>query len=117
MAVAVGDLFLQSRVSEQARASGYETVVADTFAALQQALHVNRHVALVVLDLHATTLDWRNVVALAAEHDVPVLAFGRHTEAALLREARDAGCVRVVPRSALVEELPQLIAELSRTQA
>jgi len=45
---------------------------------------------------------------------VPVLGFGRHTDAALLRAARTAGFARVVPRSVLAERLGDLIAELVR---
>jgi hypothetical protein len=58
-------------------------------------------------------VDWRDAVSEAKAGSVPVLAFGRHTEAALLREAREAGCDRVVPRSTLVEELPALVRELA----
>jgi CheY-like chemotaxis protein len=111
IAAVISDLMFQSRVSEQARALGHEVAVADTPAGLQAA--VDAAPALVVLDLHVAGLDWRDAVALAKERGVPVLAFGRHTEAQLLRAAREAGCDRVVPRSQLVEELPQLIQELA----
>jgi DNA-binding response OmpR family regulator len=106
------DLLLQSRVAEVARRAGYETALADTTDELAAAL--DGAVALVTLDLHVVGLDWRAAAALAHERSVPVLAYGRHTEAALLREARDAGCERVVPRSALVEDLPGLIATLAK---
>jgi hypothetical protein len=56
-------------------------------------------------------------VELAKERGAPVLAFGRHTEAALLREARVAGCDRVVARSQLVEELPALLGEVAARPA
>ena len=107
----ISDLMFQSRVSEQTRALGYEAAVADTAGTLDAAF--DSPLALVVLDLHASGLDWQRAVALAQERGVPVLAFGRHTEAELLRAARDAGCDRVVPRSVLVEELPRLIDELA----
>jgi CheY-like chemotaxis protein len=111
----INDLMFQSRVSEHAQALGYDITVAHTPSSLRAALE--RAPALVILDLHVAGLDWRDVVALARARDVPVLAFGRHTEAPLLRQAREAGCERVVPRSQLVEELPQLIRELAATSA
>jgi CheY-like chemotaxis protein len=111
IAAVISDLMFQTRVSEQARASGYDVTVADTPASLPGALDAAP--ALLVLDLHVAGIDWREAVALAKARGVPVLAFGRHTEAHLLREAREAGCVRVVARSQLVEELPQLIQELA----
>ncbi len=110
--VAITDLMFQSRLREQARALGREVAVADTLDAVKEAMAAGP--ALVVLDLHVGGIDWRTVVGMAKERGVPVLAFGRHTEAQLLRSAREAGCDHVVPRSTLVEELPQLIEQLTR---
>ena len=107
----VTDLLFQSRLREQAQALDYEVTVTETLDAIRDALAGSP--ALVVLDLHVTGLDWQEAVATAKERGVPVLAFGRHTEAQLLRSAREAGCDRVVPRSTFVEELPRLIAGLA----
>lgn len=107
----VSDLMFQSRLRNHARALGYELVVADTPASVRDGLE--RLPALLVLDLHVGGLDWRQAVEAAKAAGVPVLAFGRHTEARLLRSAREAGCGRVVPRSTFVEELPRLIEELT----
>jgi CheY-like chemotaxis protein len=96
-------------VREQASALGYDVRVADTPAAVRDALAANA--GLLVLDLHVSGIDWRETVAAAKERAVPILAFGRHTEAALLREARELGCDRVVPRSQLVEELNVMLSE------
>jgi hypothetical protein len=49
---------------------------------------------------------------VAAAGAVPVLGFGRHTDAPILRAARAAGFTRVVPRSVLAGRLCDLIAEL-----
>ena len=109
------DLMLQSRVREGAQRLGYETVAVDTEAELRAALAGDA--ALVVLDLHVAGIDWRAAATMTQEGGRPVLAFGRHTEASLLREAREAGCDRVVARSTLVEELPDLIQGLVRARA
>ena len=108
----VPDLLFQSRLREQANALGYDTALADTPSSVETALETNPK--LVVIDLHADGIDWRSAVASANDRDTPVLAFGRHTEAALLNAAREAGCKKVVPRSQLVEELPQLITTCAR---
>jgi CheY-like chemotaxis protein len=108
---AITDLMLQSRLLEQARALGYQVRVADTPDAVRDALAAGP--ALLVVDLQAQGLDWRDAVALAKERDARVLAYGQHTQAALLRAAREAGCDRVVARSTFVEELPQLLYELA----
>lgn len=107
----VTDLMFQSRLREQAAALGRAFVVGDSAEAAVEALEARP--ALVVVDLHVREFDWRPVVSAAKECLVPVLAFGRHTEAALLSEARQAGCDRVVARSTFVEELPKLIEEVA----
>lgn len=108
----VPDLLFQSRLREQASALGYDTALADTPSSVETALEANPN--LVVIDLHADGIDWRSAVSSANDSGAPVLAFGRHTEPQLLRSAREAGCKKVVPRSQLVEELPQLITECAR---
>jgi CheY-like chemotaxis protein len=108
---AIDDLMFQSKLEAQARSLGYDVTIADTTELAGAALDAKPE--LLVLDLHARALDWRAVASTAKERGVPVLAFGRHTEAALLREAREAGCDRVVPRSQFVEEMAELIEELA----
>ncbi len=61
---------------------------------------------LLILDLD--TGDAESVVGLARPAGVPVLAFGPHVDASLLRAARDAGCAVVVPRSSFFAELADL---------
>ena len=111
----ISDLMFQSRVVEQAKRLGYAASVAETAGELRETLEGD--VALVALDLHVSGIDWRRAVSAAKERGVPLLAFGRHTEVSLLREAREAGCDRVVARSTLVEELPDLITELASKPA
>jgi CheY-like chemotaxis protein len=40
-----------------------------------------------------------------------VVAYGSHVDTATLREARDAGCDVVLPRSKFVEELPRALPQ------
>ena len=108
----IPDLMFQSRVREQAQALGFEVTIADTMDEAIEALE--RSPNLLVLDLHATGIDTLALAADAKAHEVPVLAFGRHTETGVLRAAREAGCDAVVVRSTFVEELPQLLRELAK---
>jgi len=100
------DLMRQSRVAEAARALGYAVAVATTVEEAREALRDGGS-AVIILDLQAEDAPWRDV--LAAAGDVPVIAFGQHTRAGVLRAAKAAGCRIAVPRSQLVAELPQLI--------
>jgi len=100
------DLMRQSRVAEAARALGYAVAVATTAGEAREALRGDAG-AVVILDLQAEGLPWRDVLAAAGA--VPVIAFGQHTKPDLLRQAKAAGCRLAVPRSQLVTELPELI--------
>ena len=100
------DLMRQSRVAEAARALGYAVAVATTIDEAREALHAGA-TAVVILDLQAEGIPWRDV--LAAVGPVPVIAFGQHTKPDILRQAKAAGCRLAVPRSQLVAELPELI--------
>ena len=100
------DLMRQSRVAEAARALGYAVAVATTVEEAREALRGDGGEVL-ILDLQAEGLPWREVLAEAGA--VPVIAFGQHTKPDILRQAKAAGCTLAVPRSQLVEELPRLI--------
>ena len=100
------DLMRQSRVAEAARALGYAVALATTAEEAREALRGDA-AAVVILDLQAEGLPWREVLAVA--RPIPVIAFGQHTKPGILRQAKAAGCRLAVPRSQLVAELPQLI--------
>ncbi len=108
--IVVSDLLFQSRISAAVSASGAKGVVADDAESVVVALQSSP--ALVIVDLHEHGVDTPDAIRSARAAGARVLAFGRHTEPAILRAARNAGADRVVPRSQLVEELPELIKSL-----
>lgn len=112
----VTDLMLESRITEQGRALGYDVNVVSTAQAVRDAM-VSAPPDVMVLDLQADGLSWEDVVTAAKEGAggaVPILAYGQHTKPDILRAARDAGCVLAVPRSRLVEEFPALVEQARR---
>src|SRR3990170_7875190 len=82
------DLMRQSRVAEAVRALGYAVAVATTIDEAREALHAGAG-AIVILDLQAEGLPWREVLAEAGS--MPVIAFGQHTKPDILRQAKAAG--------------------------
>lgn len=110
VAIAVSDLLFQSRIDAAARALGLAPQIADSAAALADALAARPAVA--VIDLHERALDATAAITAAKAAGARVLAFGRHTEPATLRAARDAGADLVVSRSQIAEELPELLRSL-----
>jgi hypothetical protein len=92
----VDDLMLQSRVTETLRSAGHEVVTA-------QAEVEGLGVELIVADLDAVAVE--TVGAM----EPPKLGFCRHTDVAAREAAEEAGFDRVVPRSRMARELPELV--------
>jgi DNA-binding NtrC family response regulator len=110
------DLMFSSNIEATLLRAGHSVRTAEDLTGLETALEESP-ARLVILDLHAG-FDATDVVTIASGHalgpdaqrsPVPVLAFGRHTEPALLRHAREAGCVEAVARSIFVEQMTGLV--------
>jgi DNA-binding response OmpR family regulator len=105
------DLLDSSRVVGHARAAGLEVAVIRTLEQAQQLVAARQPLA-VILDLHHPKLDvtrWRaNLHELVPT--MKIIGYGSHVDVARLKEARAAGCDRVMPRSQFVEELPRMTA-------
>jgi hypothetical protein len=93
----VADLLFSSRIEATLAAAGHRVEVVEELPALQGAL-ADAPADVLILDLHAGVTA---ASALADPAGVPVLAFGRHTEPALLRSAREAGCAECRGRRSL----------------
>ena len=105
----VPDLYFATRIAATAKAAGValELVTPQRAAARLAAADVS----LVLLELGS-----RDALALVtalkkAQPTVPVVGFGAHVEAALLRDARAAGADAVLPRSQFVGKLPALLEQ------
>ena len=107
------DLIFFSRVSGAARAAGLSVRMVRSAAELVAAARAAPPGG-VIVDVHNPGLDLPALLAELKEA-CPVMprvtAYGSHVEAAVLRAAREAGCDRVLPRSAFVEELEAKIEE------
>ena len=107
------DLIFFSRVSGAARAAGLSVRMVRTAAELVAAARAAAPAG-VVVDVHNPGLDLPALLAdlkTACGVMPRVTAYGSHVDAAALRAARQAGCDRVLPRSAFVEELEEKIGE------
>jgi DNA-binding response OmpR family regulator len=109
--LATSELMLQSRLRESLQQLGYDVVIGDTSEALAKALGDSPEALILDLQSAVRPLD---VIDRALRAAVPVLAYGQHTKANILRQAREAGAVIAVPRSEIVDDLAGLLARLSR---
>jgi CheY-like chemotaxis protein len=106
------DLMFLSRIREAARGAGADVRTVRGAADLVGAAREGGR--LVLVDADSSRLPWAQAVrALRAEPPfagVPVVAFLSHVHVEGAEAARAAGCTRVLPRSAFVQELPRLMA-------
>lgn len=106
------DLMFLSRIREAARGQGLEVRSARTLADLLAACRDAPR--LVIMDLDSPRLPALEALqALQADPElarVPVVGFFGHVHVERARQAQAAGCDRVLPRSAFVNELDALLA-------
>lgn len=105
------DLMFVSRVREAARADKLEVRAVRSVADLLEACRTPPRVVIVDLDSQRVAgIDavaaLRNEAPLA---DVPIVGFFEHVHPERAREAKSAGCSRVLPRSAFVQHLPTIL--------
>lgn len=113
--VCVDDLIFLSKIRETARLTG---VSVQTVAPSQlvQEIHQSPNCQ-IILDLNhrsGAAVDLlRTLKNDPATGEVPILGFVSHVQTDLIQRAREAGCDRVMARSAFSEQLPQLLKELA----
>jgi PleD family two-component response regulator len=110
---AVEDLLFKSKVSETASTLGIEASFPRNPKRLLEALRESPP-DLLVLDLNSARFDplavLKSVKSDEATRDVPTVGFLSHVQKDLAVAAREAGCDRIVARSAFTRDLPQILA-------
>lgn len=102
------DLLFGSKVEGMIREAQAEPLLAaDAFAALDAATTAD----LLIVDLTADAFDG---TAIVAADPTPTLGFYAHTDDEARQRALAAGFAKVVPRSRMMREGVELIAELTR---
>lgn len=114
--VAAADFFFTSKIKEAARHAGVDLAFAGSVEALLEEAG-RPEARLVILDLNHETLEAADAVrALKARPDtarVPTVGYLSHVMVELRRAAEEAGCDRVLARSAFVKLLPGLLEQAS----
>jgi CheY-like chemotaxis protein len=106
------DLMFLSRVREAGRTQGLDLRAVRTLPELLEACSPPPRV--VLLDLDSPRLPTGPALAALKANPgllgVPLVGFFSHAHPERAQAARAAGCTRVLPRSAFVQELPELLA-------
>ena len=110
---AVEDLLFRSKISETATSLGIEAAFPRDPRRLLEVLRGSPP-DLLVLDLNSARFEplalLRSVRSEEATREVATVGFLSHVQKDLAVAAREAGCDRVVARSAFTRELPQILA-------
>ncbi|HSK99024.1 MAG TPA: hypothetical protein VK869_01680 [Rubrobacteraceae bacterium] len=110
---AVEDLLFKSKISETAKGLGVEATFPRNPQRLLEALRENPP-DLLVLDLNSARFEpleiLRTIRSDAATESVRTVGFLSHVQRDLALAAREAGCDRVVARSAFTRDLPKILA-------
>ena len=110
---AVEDLLFKSKISETASQLGIEAIFPRSPRRLLEAMHESPP-DLLVLDLNSARFEpltlLEDMSSDEATRDVPTVGFLSHVQKDLAVAAREAGCDRVVARSAFTKDLPQILA-------
>ena len=116
--VVVQDLLFLSKIQETAQKLGIAIEVVDLNEAEERAR--TSRASAVVLDLnHHTGRAVELVRALkahSATRAIPIIGFLSHVQEDLAAAARAAGCDRVLARSAMARQLPELLKALEHPQ-
>ena len=110
---AVEDLLFRSKISETASSLGIEAAFPRNPRRLLDALRDSQP-DLLVLDLNSARFEpltlLRAVRSDEVTREIPTVGFLSHVQKDLAIAAREAGCDRVVARSAFTKDLPRILA-------
>ena len=110
---AVEDLLFRSKISETASSLGIEAAFPRNPRRLLEALRESPP-DLLVLDLNSARFEpltlLRTIKSDEAAEDVYTVGFLSHVQKDLAVAAREAGCDRVIARSAFNKDLPRILA-------
>jgi CheY-like chemotaxis protein len=110
---AVEDLLFRSKISETASTLGIEATFPRNPKKLLESLRESPP-DLLVLDLNSARFEplalLQTIKSEEATRDVSTVGFLSHVQKDLAVAAREAGCDRVVARSAFTKDLPRILA-------
>ena len=108
---AVEDLLFRSKISETAEQLGIEASFPRNRRKLLEALRESPP-DLLVLDLNSARFEPLDILRTvkSGEVGIPTVGFLAHVQRDLAAAAKEAGCDRVVARSAFTRDLPKILA-------
>jgi PleD family two-component response regulator len=110
---AVEDLLFKSKISETAAKLGIESAFPRSPAKLLDAARSSPP-DILILDLASERFEPLELLRTVSEDEelsgIPTVGFLPHVEKDLARAAKEAGCGKIMARSAFTKELPKIIS-------
>lgn len=107
---AMEDLLFKSKISETASQLGVEAKFPRSPEKLLAAIQ-DSPPDLLILDLNSSRFDPLGLLREIEGEDVPTVGFLSHVQKDLAVAAREAGCDKVMARSAFTRDLPQILSD------
>jgi PleD family two-component response regulator len=109
----VDDLFFASKIRGAAQQAGVPIIFGRSVDAVLEAVRRDP-ASLIIVDLHTQKVDPLVLASRLKGDDqtrsVPLIGFFSHVQVELQREATDAGFDQVMPRSAFVKRLNEILS-------
>ena len=109
--VVVDDLFFTVKIGDAVKRAGMQPLFVKTEQGARDRLA--ERPALVIVDLNCTNIDSVRLISEIRSGEfrsTPLVGFVSHVQVELKQKARDAGCEIVLARSALSDQLPQILS-------
>ena len=110
------DLFFAAKINEAAKQAGVETVYLRRDQTLKELILMFRP-ALIILNLDSTQLNpiavLRELERAAEAERIPTLGYVAHVNTGVQATARQAGCDRILARSAFTRDLVKILASVA----
>ncbi len=114
---AVDDIFFSTKIETTARQTGAKLTIARDSRELVECLEKTVP-DLIIIDLNSRTCapieSIRRIKADSRLAGIPVIGFFSHVQVELERDAREAGCDRILARSAFSRKLPDILLRVNR---
>ena len=108
----IDDIFFLAKVQETAKQASVELKTTRAADCSPDGVAQEKP-TLVIIDLQAASADPAEVIRSLkndrATKEIPLLAFGRHTQTDLIEAAQKAGADRVIPRSEFNANLSEIL--------
>ena len=108
------DLFFSVKMRDTLRHYDMEVKTVRNLSAFEESLKAKdeEELALVIVNIATTSVDWETAIRKARTLGLKVLAFGSHMDLEARSKALEAGAQRVVANSKFTSDMPGLVQRM-----